>query len=87
MYVDPVMPQVQAISLSDALSPRELEVFALIGEGLTSKEIGDLLFITEETVKSHVGNLLTNLGARNRAHAVAIALRHGLLVGLGAEAA
>jgi DNA-binding NarL/FixJ family response regulator len=62
------------------LSERECEVLALIAEGYTSKDIGERLHVAEETVKSHVTNLLGYLGARNRAHAVAIALRRGLLV-------
>ena len=80
-----LLPRLAILVDPDArtLSPRELEVLALVGEGLTSKAIGERLFVTEETVKSHVANVLTNLGARNRAHAVAIALRSGLLVGLG----
>lgn len=63
-----------------ALSHREREVLALIAEGYTSKDIGEKLHVAEETVKSHVTNVLGYLGARNRAHAVAIAWRHGLLV-------
>lgn len=62
------------------LSERECEVLALIAEGHTSKDIGDRLYVAEETVKSHVTNVLGYLGARNRAHAVAIAFRRGLLV-------
>ncbi|HXG76134.1 MAG TPA: helix-turn-helix transcriptional regulator [Gaiellaceae bacterium] len=61
------------------LSRRELEVLALVAEGYTSKEIGARLFVSEETVKSHISNILACLGARNRAHAVAIALREGVL--------
>jgi DNA-binding NarL/FixJ family response regulator len=63
-----------------ALSERECEVLALIAEGYTSKDIGERLHVAEETVKSHVTNVLGYLGARNRAHAVVIALRRGLLV-------
>ena len=63
-----------------ALSERECEVLVLVAEGYTSKDIGGKLYVAEETVKSHVANVLGYLGARNRAHAVAIAIRKGLLV-------
>jgi DNA-binding CsgD family transcriptional regulator len=62
------------------LSQRELEVLGLVAEGYTSKEIGARLFVAEETVKSHISNVLACLGARNRAHAVAIAFRQRFLV-------
>ena len=63
-----------------SLSERECEVLILVAEGYTSKDIGGRLYVAEETVKSHVANVLGYLGARNRAHAVAIAIRQGLLV-------
>ena len=61
------------------LSTRELEVLGLVAEGYTSKEVGRHLVVAEETVKSHITNILTRLEARNRAHAVALAIRGGLL--------
>jgi DNA-binding NarL/FixJ family response regulator len=64
------------------LSQRECNILALLAEGHTSKDIGERLYVAEETVKSHVANMLGYLGARNRAHAVAIAFRRGLLVSL-----
>ena len=57
------------------LSDREVEVIDLIANGFTNGEIGERLFLSEETVKSHLRNILAKLGARNRAHAVALALR------------
>ena len=57
---------------------RELEVLALIAHGYSTKEIATALWITEETVRTHVRRLLARLGARTRAHAVAIAFREGL---------
>ena len=63
------------------LSARELEILALAAEGRTSVEIGKQLYLAEETVKSHIANVLRCLGARNRAHAVAIGFRRGLLGG------
>ncbi|MFN2467799.1 MAG: response regulator transcription factor [Gaiellaceae bacterium] len=58
---------------------RELEVLQLVSEGLVNREIGNRLFLSEETVKSHVRHLLAKLQARSRAHAVAVGLRRGLI--------
>ena len=58
---------------------REIEVLQLISEGLVNRDIGKMLFLSEETVKSHVRHLLAKLQARSRAHAVAIGFRRGLL--------
>lgn len=58
---------------------REIEVLQLISEGLVNREIGKMLFLSEETVKSHVRHLLAKLQARSRAHAVAVGFRRGLL--------
>src|SRR5947207_12320306 len=58
---------------------REIEVLQLISEGLVNREIGRTLFLSEETVKSHVRHLLAKLQARSRAHAVAVGFRRGLL--------
>ena len=58
---------------------REIEVLQLISEGLVNREIGHRLFLSEETVKSHVRHLLAKLQARSRAHAVAIGFRRGLI--------
>ncbi len=58
---------------------REIEVLQLVSEGLVNREIGHRLFLSEETVKSHVRHLLAKLQARSRAHAVAIGFRRGLI--------
>jgi DNA-binding NarL/FixJ family response regulator len=58
---------------------REVEVLQLISEGLVNREIGTRLFLSEETVKSHVRHLLAKLQARSRAHAVAVGFRRGLI--------
>ena len=58
---------------------RELEVLQLISDGLVNREIGVRLFLSEETVKSHVRHLLAKLQARSRAHAVAVGFRRGLI--------
>lgn len=58
---------------------REIEVLQLVSDGLVNREIGDRLFLSEETVKSHVRHILAKLQARSRAHAVAVGFRRGLL--------
>ena len=58
---------------------REIEVLQLISDGLVNREIGHRLFLSEETVKSHVRHLLAKLQARSRAHAVAVGFRRGLI--------
>jgi DNA-binding NarL/FixJ family response regulator len=60
-------------------TPREIEVLQLVCDGLANREIGDRLFLSEETVKSHVRHLLAKLAARSRAHAVAVGFRRGLI--------
>lgn len=61
------------------LSGREQQVLELTAEGLTNAEIGQRLFLAEETVKSHLRHLLAKLQARNRAHAVALGFRLRLI--------
>ena len=58
---------------------REIEVLQLVSEGLVNREIGHRLFLSEETVKSHVRHLLAKLQSRSRAHAVAVGFRRGLI--------
>jgi DNA-binding CsgD family transcriptional regulator len=60
------------------ITPRELEVLALIADGCSTREIARNLWITEETVRTHVRRLLERLDARTRAQAVAIAYRDEL---------
>jgi DNA-binding NarL/FixJ family response regulator len=62
-----------------APTAREIEVLQLVSEGLVNREIGNRLYLSEETVKSHVRHLLAKLQARSRAHAVAVGFRRGLL--------
>jgi DNA-binding CsgD family transcriptional regulator len=64
-----------------ALSPRERQCLALAARGLTSKDIGDKLGVTARTANFHIGNVLRKLGALNRAEAIALAMRAGLLTG------
>jgi len=58
---------------------REIEVLQLVCDGLVNREIGERLFLSEETVKSHVRHILAKLQARSRAHAVAVGFRRGLI--------
>ena len=63
----------------DALSSREIDVLRLIAAGNSNKLIADQLSIGEATVKSHVTNILSKLGANDRAHAVTIGLKRGII--------
>jgi DNA-binding NarL/FixJ family response regulator len=63
----------------DPLSPRELEIVALIVEGLINKEIGARLGITEGTVKLHVAKVLAKLGAPDRTKAAILAVERGIV--------
>ncbi|MGH8651841.1 MAG: response regulator [Gammaproteobacteria bacterium] len=63
----------------EELTPRELEILALVGQGLSNKLIARALGITEGTVKTHVKNLLEKLDATSRTEALAVAARRGLI--------
>jgi DNA-binding NarL/FixJ family response regulator len=56
-----------------SLSPRERDILALIGEGLTNREIGKKLYLSEKTVKNHISRLLAKLGVQRRVQAAVIA--------------
>jgi two-component system NarL family response regulator len=62
-----------------ALTPREVEVLSFVARGFGNKEIGSRLGTAPGTVKAHMQSILSKLGARDRTHAVAIALRRGIL--------
>jgi DNA-binding CsgD family transcriptional regulator len=64
---------------ASVLTPREQEVMRLVARGLTNRQIGRQLFISEKTASVHVSNVLAKLGAGGRAEAVAIAHRRGLI--------
>lgn len=64
---------------ADPLSARELEILRLIADGATNREAAAQLFISEATVKSHVLHIYAKLGVNDRAAAVAVAFRRGLL--------
>ena len=61
------------------LTDRQLEILALVAEGLTHKEMGRRLDISDQTIKNHLSSIFFRLQARSMAHAVAIALRTGLI--------
>ncbi|MET8540907.1 response regulator transcription factor [Kitasatospora sp. NPDC004799] len=63
-----------------ALTGREEGVLRLMATGLSNPEIAQALAVSQETVKTHVGNVLSKLGAQNRTHAVVIAYESGLVV-------
>lgn len=63
----------------DVLSEREVDVLRLIAGGNSNKQIADRLSIGEATVKSHVTNILSKLGANDRAHAATIGLNRGII--------
>ncbi len=79
-----IIPPAIAAKLADrmttlALSPRELEVLKLMGDGHANKEIADRLSIAEGTVKTHVVAILRKLDATDRTQAVTIALKRGII--------
>jgi DNA-binding NarL/FixJ family response regulator len=59
----------------DELSPREREILELVGEGLTNRQIGERLYLSEKTVKNNVSRLLAKLGVERRVQAAVIATR------------
>jgi len=61
------------------LTPREVEVIRLVARGATNSEIAAKLFISEVTVKTHLGHILTKLGLRDRAAAIVFAFEHRLV--------
>jgi DNA-binding NarL/FixJ family response regulator len=77
------IPQEIAVELvdhpRDDLTPREIDVLQLIASGNANKEIADQLSIGEASVKSYVANILSKLGAKDRAHAVTIGLKRGII--------
>lgn len=88
-YLDPrlapalasaAVPVQQQAKPRQALSRREHQVLQLIADGLENQAIADLLFVSVETVRTHVKSILRKLSSRDRTHAVAIAFRSGVLM-------
>jgi len=63
----------------ERLTPRELQILGLIAEGVSNRSIGQKLFISEGTVKSHVKSIFEKLGVLSRTEAVALAAKRGLI--------
>ena len=80
-YVDPaLMPAfLTGKDSSDMLTTREREILQLLADGMSNADVAKQLFISQETVKSHVRHILTKLEADTRTHAVAIALREAII--------
>jgi DNA-binding NarL/FixJ family response regulator len=74
-----VAAEIAEHSTDDALTPREVDVLRLVAKGNANKEIAAQLSLTEETVKSHIRNILAKLEAKDRTHAVAIGARRGII--------
>lgn len=62
-----------------AADPRELEVMALVAHGLSNRQISQKLVLSEATVKTHVARVIMKTGCRDRAQAVAVGYRSGLV--------
>jgi DNA-binding NarL/FixJ family response regulator len=63
----------------DQLTPREIDILKQVAAGNANKVVADNLHVSEETVKSHVRNILSKLGANDRTHAVTIAIKRGII--------
>jgi DNA-binding NarL/FixJ family response regulator len=74
-----IAAQLAEHAADDTLSSREIDVLRLIAAGNSNKLIADQLSIGEATVKSHVTNILSKLGANDRTHAVTIGLKRGII--------
>ena len=69
----------QSRAIAEALTPRERDVLDALAEGLSDKEIADKLYVSTETVRTHMVNILAKLGVNSRLQALVFAVRHGLV--------
>jgi len=74
-----VATEIAEHAADDALTEREIEVLRRVGAGLSNKQIALQLTISEGTVKAHMKSILPKLGARDRTHAVMIAVKRGII--------
>ena len=77
--IEPIDPEVGPLLGADPLTKRELEILELIVAGHKNEEISQKLYITLDTVKTHVRNILNKMGASDRTHAAVLGLRSGLV--------
>jgi len=82
-YVDPRLHPAllsrRATQTQRALSKREREIMDLLAQGLTGEQVAERLFLSPETIKTHIRNAMSKLEATTRVHAIAIALREGYI--------
>jgi DNA-binding NarL/FixJ family response regulator len=74
-----IATQIAEHAADDALTQREIDVLRRVGSGNSNKQIAAQLAISEGTVKAHMKNILPKLGARDRTHAVMIAVKRGIM--------
>ena len=80
--LEPTVPSNRAPAVSDRLTPREFQILALIGGGFTTAQMAARLGISAKTIESRRQTLFSKLGVQNQSHAIAVAMRSGLL-GMG----
>lgn len=73
------MPNPQPAASPVSLTPREREITGLLADGLDGREIAEHLGLSPETVRTHIRNAMERVGARTRAHLIAIAVRERLI--------
>jgi DNA-binding NarL/FixJ family response regulator len=78
-FADAPGPPLQQPAELAELTPREREVFEHMAHGLSNAELAELLYLSEKTVKTHVGRILRKLGLRDRVHAVILAYESGVI--------
>ena len=82
-YVDPRLHSAllsrKATQTQQVLSKREREIMDLLAQGLTGEQVAERLFLSPETIKTHIRNAMNKLEANTRVHAIAIALREGFI--------
>ena len=80
-YIDPSIGRqlMESATADPALTPREVDVLRQVALGLSNKEIAAALAVGEETIKTHVGNVLAKLQVENRAQAIVQAIKRGLV--------
>lgn len=80
-FPEPIASELLDAIAEDGLTPREIQVLERAAQGLGNGDIATQLAIREDTVKGHMRSIMTKLKARNRTHAVSIALQRGIIDG------